>query len=55
MEINTHAWLILLEYRAISMICLLGGFFGEIKPLFTFTQRETVLLPMSEIELRCFW
>ena len=40
---------------ALSVICLLGDFFGQIKPLFALTHLVTVLLPMSEMELRLFW
>ena len=48
LKIVTHTCLIQLEYHTLSMICLLGGFFGQIKSLFAFTHRMTVLLPMSE-------
>ena len=55
LKIVTHTWLIQVEYRALSMVCLSGGFFGQIKPLFAYTHRVTILLPMSEMQLRRFW
>ena len=42
------------EYCVLSMICLLAGLFGQIKPLFAFTHSVTVPFPMSEMELRRF-
>ena len=46
LKINTHTCLIQLEYLALSMVCLLGSFVGQIKQLFAFIHRVIILLPI---------
>ena len=53
LKIVTYACLIQFEHTALSMTCLLGNFFGQVKP-FVFIHPLCVQLPMSELEMHRF-